>query len=195
MRHLTSTTALVAALGLAAAAPVTAQTDPSSKTSPSGGIESGGTGTMMSTISDDDVRAYVQVRQQLEMDPDLGRPLRSGDLSGEEQQIDTALATSGSQMSVEEFRRIHERVQTDPQLRARVQWELDSSGGTSGASGTVDPGQRAPLPSGSALGTGPATVAPGRQTPPGTRAPALGTGAPAPSDPDGGEGGASGPSR
>ncbi len=183
----TRTTALLAALSLALAAPALAQTaadQPASGTSPSGGRDTGGIGTQPTTISQDDLRSYVATRQAIERrDPGLASALRSGDLTGREQEVSSALAATGSQMSVEEFERIHQQVRSDPALEARVESEM----GAPGRSGTERPGQGAPLPSG-ALGTGPAAGT--GQTPPGTQQPGLGAGAPTTEQPDGGRGGA-----
>lgn len=179
-----TTTALLAALGLAAA-PAMAQSaadQPASQTSPTGGRQVGGTDTVMTTISEDDFRSYVQVRRQIEGDPEMSEALRTGNWSGREQQLSSAITAAGSQMSVEEFKQIHEQVQRDPQLQARVESEMDVSG-TSGAAG---PGQGAPLPSG-ALGTGPAAGT--GQTPPGTQQPGIGAGAPTTEQPDGAQSG------
>lgn len=197
MSFATNTTAVLAALGLLTAGPVMAQStagQPSSETSPSGGMQSGQTAE---DISDSQLRDYARIWRQVQTDKtsqELASALQSGgDLSGKEQDISTALATTGSSMSVEEFEQVHQRVQGDPSLQARIQEEtgVSVSGSAAGTSGTTDqsgmarPGAGAPLPSG-ALGTGPASVEGG--IPPGTKEPGLGTGAPVPSGSEGNDG-------
>ncbi len=191
MNVATNTTALLAALGLLAAGPAMAQStadQPASQTAPSGGMSP--SGQAAGTVSDEEMREYARVWRQIQEgdeNEELAAALEGGgDLTGKEQDLSTALNTAGSSMSAEEFQQVHRQVQSDPNLRARIEQETGvSTSGTSGAdSGTTRPGQGAPLPGGG-LGTGPSSVQGG--TPPGTQQPGLGTGgAPAPSGSEGG---------
>lgn len=178
MNPVTTTMAVLAALGLLAAGPAMAQsTSDQPAAGTAGGMTQGGQATA-TDVSDEDLREYARVWRQIEEgdeNQELKRALQSGDLQGHEQDLSTALATAGSSMTTEEFEQVHRQVQSDPSLQARMERETGVS--TSGAQGqTSRPGQGAPLPSG-ALGTGPSSVEGG--TPPGTKEPALGQGAPA----------------
>jgi hypothetical protein len=185
MKHATNATAVLAALGLLGAVPAWAQSaadQPSSETAPTGGYEQPDAtmGAPREAVSDNELRQYVEVRRALQQnDPEAWRAVESGESATTEQSISTALAASGSSLSVEEFEGIHEKVQSDASLRARIEQETGTSGTETGRSGAdvTRPGAGAPLPSGPALGTGPASVNGG--TPPGTQQPAVGAGAPA----------------
>ncbi len=180
MNVATKTLVVLAALGLLAAGPAMAQSagdQPASGTA--GGMTQAQEAPRAQDVRDEELREYARVQRQLDDSQELQRALRSGDFSGQEQSLSTALAAAGSSLTTEEFQRIHRAVQSDSSLQARVQ----EMGGTS-QSGAQDqqqvrPGEGAPLPSG-ALGVGPSTVTGG--TPPETQRPSLGAGAPAVSD-------------
>ncbi len=96
----------------------------------------GGTsGITVGQISNDQLKAYIQARQEIrKKDPGLSEStMASGDLSDRRDRLEAVL--SGSVMKAEEFLRVHRQVQSDPALRARVEAQLGVAGRT-GASGT-----------------------------------------------------------
>lgn len=93
--------------------------------------------TASGQIPEDTLKTYIQTRQQLEKDdPAMTKAMQAGDFSGRKDLIRSVL--SGSPMSVDEFIQVHEQVQRDPALKARVEAQLGTTG-VSGARPSASP--------------------------------------------------------
>jgi hypothetical protein len=154
MKAGSSATAVLAALGLLTATPALAQTDPGSQTSATGGLNTDN--RLLSTVSGEKLDQYGMVLDQLQRQKsDLTgagkeKPTAVTDTRWTDQDISTAIQTSNATMTVEEFKMIHARAQSDPEFRAKVE---KRGGSASGAASTSAQSSSSPSVSGGASAT------------------------------------------
>jgi hypothetical protein len=157
--------AITAAAALLAVGPASAVAQ-QQKASPGGAVSKDTTGGQtpaprpdQSSLSDQQIQNYVQVRRQLEQsNTELRQAFRSGDLSKQEKKLQAGW--KDNRMTFEEFMKVHQQVQATPELKKQVQTQLAGAGSATGASqsgastsGAAKPGAS---PGGAAASSSPA---------------------------------------